>query len=413
MSRLFDVVVLGAGPAGAAAAVGSARKGFTTAVVSKGVTTGVQGLSSRALASLAEAGLASATRCVSGPAARLVFWSNERSERGQEGLIEREVLDASLRSCVRDSPVFWMDTTARGITCADDVWLVETNLGPISGRTLLDGRGRRTRRSDERGPLLVSWSLNLDLQQRMTARSALAALDDGWCWLAITPEGMVRAQFVTKANQQVGRDQLASRIRTAAEKLPDIELPVDQLLARGSYNACAAVARYSRPSRGPGYLRIGDAAVAMDPLSGNGIHEAVRSARVAVAAVNSFLQGVSWSTVSRFVDERSRELWRRSVRTAADFYRLQADCSDSQFWTSAADAYGRAASEAAGKPEGDGRFELRPVLNAERIELRRVWVSNDFPRGVWQIDGRSLEQAPADQIPFLLRRAAGAMRHEV
>jgi hypothetical protein len=33
---------------------------------------------------------------------------------------------------------------------------------------------------------------------------------------------------------------------------------------------------------------------------------------------------------------------------------------------------------------------MRPVLNAERIELRRVWVCNDFPRGVWQIDGHPI-----------------------
>ena len=191
MSRLFDVVILGSGPAGCAAAAALAGKGFTTAVVSKGVTTGVQGLSARALVSLTEAGLAPAARCASGPAARVVFWSGERSERGQEGLVEREMFDARLRSCLPD--VFWMDAVARSITFADDVWQVDTSLGPIRGRTLLDARGRRTRRSDERGPLLVSWSLNLRLQHDMNARSAIAALDDGWCWLAITPGDAWRA----------------------------------------------------------------------------------------------------------------------------------------------------------------------------------------------------------------------------
>jgi flavin-dependent dehydrogenase len=386
----FDVVVLGAGPAGAAATVALARRGFTTAVVSKGVTTGVQGLSARALVSLTEAGLAPAAHCASGPAARVVFWSGERSERGQEGLVEREVFDASLRSCLRDSPACWMDSAARSITFDNDLWQVETSLGPIRGRTLLDARGRGARRSDERGPLLVSRSLILKSRQRMPARSALAALDDGWCWIAMARSGVVCAQFVTSANQQWDREQLARRIRDAAEKLPAIAVPVDQLIAQGENRAYAAVARYSQPSRGPGHLRIGDAAVAMDPLSGNGIHEAVRSARVAVAAINSYLHGVPWSVVARFVDERSRELWRRSVTTAADFYRLQADWSGSEFWACAAATYGRAAQKATDRVDGDGRFEFRPVLNEERIELRRVWVSNDFPRGVWKVDGHSI-----------------------
>ncbi|MBS0419749.1 MAG: FAD-dependent monooxygenase [Proteobacteria bacterium] len=350
MSRLFDVVVLGAGPAGAAAAMALAGKGFNTAVVSKGSATEghgpsaalagpVQGLSSRALVALTEAGLAPAARCASGPAARVVFWSGERSERGLEGLVEREVFDASLRSCLQGSSVSRVDAVARGITFAEELWQVETSEGPIQGRTVLDARGRHARRSDERGPLLVSWSLNLKSDECRTARTAVVALDDGWCWLAITPGGTLHAQFVTSARQQWSREQLARRIQDVAEKLPEAALPVDQLVARGSESACAAVARYSQPSRGPGHLRIGDAAVAMDPLSGNGIYEAVRSARVAAAAVNSYLQGLPWSVVARFVDGRSRELWRRCASKAAEFYRLQAGWSGSEFWTSTAAAY--------------------------------------------------------------------------
>jgi len=296
------------------------------------------------------------------------------------------VFDAGLR----DSLVYCLDAAARSTTFADDVWQVETSVGPIRGRTLLDARGRLARRSDARGPLLVSRSLILKSRQPLTAQSAIAALDDGWCWLAMTQSGVVCAQFVTSAKQQLDREQLAMRIRSAAGKLPDFALPLDQLIAEGSQNACGAVARYSQPSRGPGHLRIGDAAVAMDPLSGNGIHEAVRSARVVIAAVNSYLHGVPWSVVARFVDERSRELWRRSVSTAGDFYRLQANWSGAEFWAAAATVYERAAREATDRVDGDGRFEMRPVLNEERIELRRVWVSNDFPRGVWQIDGHPI-----------------------
>ena len=33
---------------------------------------------------------------------------------------------------------------------------------------------------------------------------------------------------------------------------------------------------------------------------------------------------------------------------------------------------------------GTGRFEHRPVLNGQRIELRPVWVSARWPRGVWR-----------------------------
>jgi hypothetical protein len=96
--------------------------------------------------------------------------------------------------------------------------------------------------------------------------------------------------------------------------------------------------------------------------------------------------------VARFIDERAQELWRRSVSAAAGFYRLQADWFASEFWTRAAGAYTQAADEAAIRHEGAGRFEMRPVLDGERIELRRVWVSAEWPRGVWRVDGRSLDE---------------------
>jgi len=388
--QLFDVVVIGAGPAGAAAALGLAAKGFRTAVISRAAPSGVQGLSTRALVSLTEAGLGSAAACASEPATRSVLWAGERSERGREALIERASFDARLRASLQDCAVGWMEASVQDVTFVNEAWQIETNRGRVRGRTLLDARGRFARRSDDRGPLLVSWSIVLESGQPTAPRSAISALDDGWCWLAVTKSGIQSAQFVGSATRRLSREQLGERIKNMARSLADFGLPIEPLIEQGTYRACAAVARYSQPSRGPGHLRIGDAAVAMDPLSGNGIHEAVRSARVAVAAVNSYLRGEAWSVVARFVDERSRELWRRSVSAAAGFYRLQADWGGSAFWTSAAATYERAAGEAGIRVEGEGQFEMRPVLNGEQIELRRVWVSQDWPRGVWKVNGHSV-----------------------
>ena len=410
--RLFDVVVVGAGPAGTAAALGLATMGFNTALISRGARAGVQGLSARALVSLSEAGLGAAAACASPPATRQVLWAGEHSERGQEALIERASFDDCLRASLQGCALCWMDAAVHDIVFLNELWHIETSRGPVRARALLDARGRFARRSDARGPLLVSWQITLQSGRHMAPRSAVVALDDGWCWLAVTQHGTVSAQVVGSATKRLSRKQLAERIRAAVLAV-DAGLEVDSLLVRGTRRACAAVARYSQPSRGQGYLRIGDASVAMDPLSGNGIHEALRSARVAVAAINSYVRGEPWAVVARFVDERSRELWRRSLNAAAGFYRLQANWSGSEFWSAAASAYEGAAHQAAIRIEGEGQFEMRPVLNGERIELRRVWVSPEWPRGVWKVAGRSLEHAAAGQVPLILRRAAGAASHEV
>jgi flavin-dependent dehydrogenase len=410
---LFDVVVLGAGPAGAAAALGLSRLGYSTAVLSRPRSSSVEGLSARALASLTEAELRRAAACASEPAARVVSWAGQGSERGQESLIKREQFDAGLQASLRHGAVNWMDASIRSVQFVNDVWQVETTRGLISSRTVLDARGRYARRADRRGPLLVAWNITQQIGERAAPGSAVAALDDGWCWVARTGDGLLSLQFVGSASEPLSRQQLVLRIQAAAHAVPAFRPDIDRLTGVQPSHARAAVARYSQPSRGQGFLRIGDAAVAMDPLSGNGIHEAVRSARTAVAAVNSYLQGAQWSVIARFIDERALELWRRSVSAAAGFYSLQADWCASEFWIRAATAYQQAADQSTIRHEGPGRFEMRPVLDGEHIDLRRVWVCAEWPRGVWKVDGHALDQAPVEKVPFILRRAAGITRHEV
>lgn len=163
--------------------------------------------------------------------------------------------------------------------------------------------------------------------------------------------------------------------------------------------------RFSRPAPLPGLVRIGDAALALDPLSGQGVHEAIGSAHVGVAAINSFLTGTEWAPVARFVDERASELWRRGVQTAGHFYRLQADrARAAPFWDATATECERLAAEAAAATSDPrpGRFEARPVLNGERIEVRSVWVSARWPRGLWRVarhntsDARQADPAVGD-----------------
>jgi len=341
--ELFDVVVLGAGPAGTAAALGTARLGYRTAIVTRPRSPAVEGLSARAFARLIGTGLERVARCASVPAARFVYWAGDRSLRGQESILRREDFDAQLRAAVVGSPVRWIDAAVRRVRLESHVWQVETSSGVLRGRAVLDARGRRARRCDQRGPLLVARNAICQTDERSAPRTAVVALDDGWCWFARTEDGLLYLQFIGAAAEHAACDGFATRIQAAARALPEFGLTLDRAPTVKATAARAAVARYSRPSQGPGYLRIGDAAVAMDPLSGNGIYEALRSAQVCAAAINSYLRGAEWAVLARFVDEQARELWRRSLTTAGDFYRRQAAHSRGEFWTLAALAYEKAA----------------------------------------------------------------------
>jgi flavin-dependent dehydrogenase len=179
-------------------------------------------------------------------------------------------------------------------------------------------------------------------------------------------------------------------LAAAADRLPEFAhalalTPTERLT---QVSGRAAVARFSLPARTPGLLRVGDAAVAMDPLSGHGVFEALRSAQAAIAAANSYLTGMAWCPIARLLNERAGEVWRRALLTAAAFYRQEAEHAVGPFWRSTGDAYAACVALAEPRDSGPGGIETRFVLNGSRIELREVWVDAKWPRGIWQVNGR-------------------------
>ena len=72
----------------------------------------------------------------------------------------------------------------------------------------------------------------------------------------------------------------------------------------------------------PACIRIGDAALALDPLSGHGVFEALASATAAVPVVTTLLRRPADAALARaFYEERVERGFLRFARTARDFYR--------------------------------------------------------------------------------------------
>jgi hypothetical protein len=126
--------------------------------------------------------------------------------------------------------------------------------------------------------------------------------------------------------------------------------------------------------------RVGDAALALDPLSGQGVYEALRGARLVATAVQSVMRGGDAAPAHRFVAERQEESWANGVRTAAGFYRENADRG--AFWSETATAYERLLPSAA--PSAP-RVERRPVLSGGLFQERDVIITSQHPRGVWHV----------------------------
>ncbi len=371
----IDVAVIGGGPAGCTVARRLARAGIDVHLYAAGGVHGCEGLSRRTHELLLEEGLQSAAQVLRGPVSRGGSWGEGRSVSGFEWLVDRADLAAELRKAAVADRVILHDDSVLEIEPRASGLRLRTRAGAdIQARFVVDARGRRG--PEERGPRMLAVGQRFARHTPLEPGTSIHALPWGWCWLVLEGRRMW-VQLVSRTRQRHPETWLA----TAAAALPALRHALE-----GAEPTCTLVARPSHARRairpGPDHLfRVGDAAVGPDPLSGQGVYEALRGARVVAAAVSSALAGESVALVQKFVADRYATIWERCLATAADFYAENIPLGT--FWADTARDY-RALVPAAGTAAA--AIERRPVMDGDRILEREVIVTAAQPRGVWLVD---------------------------
>jgi 2-polyprenyl-6-methoxyphenol hydroxylase-like FAD-dependent oxidoreductase len=379
-----DVLVIGAGPAGSVVAGRLAAAGARVALVGAAARAGCEGLSRRSLALLAEEGLEPPAGIIDGPVPRSGEWGG-RAVEGTEWLVERRALAVALRCLARGAGVDDRRDTVTSLQWEGGQWRGFLHAGgSLAAPQVIEARGRRG--PERRGPLLLAVGRQFRTRFRAASGAPLKpgthihTTDFGWCWWAARADAL----WV----QVVGRPRGAGEARTlpaawiaaAAAQIPALARALEGAHPDGDLVARPAHARLGPNTRDATRWRVGDAAVALDPLSGQGVYEALRGARLVATAVQSVMRGGDAPPAHRFVALRQEESWISGVRTAGSFYRENA--ARSTFWSETATAYERLLPRAA--PDAP-RVERRPVLCGDRILERDVIVTPQHPRGVWHV----------------------------
>jgi 2-polyprenyl-6-methoxyphenol hydroxylase-like FAD-dependent oxidoreductase len=404
---IHDVLVIGAGPAGSVVAGRLAAAGARVALVGAAARAGWEGLSRRSVALLAEEGLdgeeglEQSCSIIDGPFPRSGEWGGRRVE-GMEWLVERRALAEALRCLARARGADDRCDAVASLAWDGGRWRALLRAGgTLAAPLVIDARGRRG--PERHGPLLLA--IGRQFRTRLRALSEaqvkpgthIQAIDFGWCWWASRDDALW-VQVVGRPRPLVdpsagagapvthavaGRP--AAWIEAAASQIPALARVLESSQPEGDLVARPAHARLGLKARDANACdatrwRVGDAALALDPLSGQGVHEALRGARLVATAVQSVMRGGDAAAAHRFVAERQQEVWTSGVRTAAGFYRENA--ARGAFWLEAATAYQRLLPRAA--PDAP-RVERRPVLCGDRILEREVIITPQHPRGVWQV----------------------------
>lgn len=400
MSNL-PILILGAGPAGAAVALGLRLLGHPVTVISEWRRfAAVEGVSQRVLEGLRNAGLRHALECAAPPSQRRVHWNGVESAQNIECILNRPRFDAGLREDMTQAGVELIESQALAVENDGIGWCVKLDDGrEVQGAFLVEARGRQAPLNQKgqkarRGPETLSL-LNRWQAEPGPLATAVESLPDGWAWMARLEDGRCYWQLTldVASSQLPPREQLLDycRERRRASRL------VRQFFGTAQereldLNARSSTAILCLEACGDNWIRVGDAAMAVDPLSGNGIFQSLSSALQAPLVINTLLRAPERAELAkRFHQQRVEQLFLRFARVGRDFYASENQWADQPFWL-ARRVWPDEQPSHVPADFASLRIERAPVLKGEFVDEAEVVVSADQPLGIWHLDG--LELAP-------------------
>lgn len=395
---MSTILILGAGPAGAAVALGLRRLGYPVSIVSEWRRfPALEGVSLRVLEALRAAGLEHALADATLPSQRKVSWNGQQHAQNIEWLLDRPRFDRGLREDLQRAGVELIEGRVLAVqsSAAGHQVQIEGH-ADIQADFLVESRGRQAPALGKglRGPETVSLLNRWQGAPGATA-SAVESIEQGWVWMARQADGCCYWQLtVDVASAELpGKAQLLDycRERREASALakaffadgPEVDV---HLHARSSTAIlCPQVC-------GDNWIRVGDAAMAVDPLSGNGIFQSLSSALQAPVVINTLLRAPERAALAQqFHRQRVEQLFLRFARIGRDFYADEQRWQDQPFWKARRqwpDA------ELAHKPADFSAISVQraPVLRDGLVDEAEVVVTADQPLGVWHLQG--IELAP-------------------
>ena len=402
------IVVIGSGPAGVASAIGLMQLGYRVTCISKPRRPGtIEGLSERAYQALVQLGLQQALESISEPLARAVMWNGVLSAANTERLIDRLNFDLALIEDLKRLGVDVIEDSVATLTPGSGGWRVTLGSGGVvAADFLVDARGRRSSNSQKalsRGPESVSLGQFWELPSTSNLAPGVMVINlpSGWAWLTCDPDRRVYTQLSMSARSDALppkgseptwiKESLAG-VATEFEVIQE-SVPTGPATFRG----CTPILQTGMVA--DTFIRVGDAAMAVDPLSGNGIFQALSSALTAPAVINTILSAPKSAELAKgFYQERLNHLFFRFSRVGRDFYREVESADQDDFWSGRQKwPDDQPAHYDRDKVLG---IETRPVINNGLIELQEVVITDNQPLGIWMVDG----ERAVDRLARLQRR---------
>jgi flavin-dependent dehydrogenase len=315
---VIDVVIVGAGPAGCAAAIRCAQRGLSTVIVDPAAGAGDRpgetlhpgievifetlGIAER----LANAGIIRHSGQWIG--SEFHGFGSDANGPWLGYQIPAAILDPILVDrAIECGAVLRNELAQKAIVCDGRVAGVATASTELRSRIVIDASGRRQwlaanlgLRRDVRSPPLLAFYGYLANANESEPR--FRALDGGWEWTA-----------------RISGDRVAwVRLALASEAA---DILANALALDAAPRAADVTWRIARPAAGPGYVLAGDSAFVLDPASGHGVLKALLTGTNAAVCAVDIVQGVAPAEeICRAYDDWIVEMFEHDVRGLSEAY---------------------------------------------------------------------------------------------
>lgn len=429
-----DICVVGGGPAGSVLAAKLARFGLGVTLVERAVFPRRrlgESLSPGVLPLLESIGAGPAIEAAGFPRIGrvAVHWDRAEERVDPEGrglLVDRGRFDALLLEHARRGGVRVLQpATVTRRRRRPGGWSVEVSEGgrriALEARFFADATGRSAaagRRRRRTGPRTVAlhayWS-----GEQLPTQPRIEAGENRWYWGVPLPDGLYHTLvFLSPGDCRALPGTLAEKFRAllaASSLLP----PGAQAALSGPIGACDATPYLDESCVGEDFIRVGDAALALDPLSSSGVQKAIQTSLAGSAVVNTLLARPGSGALARqFYRESLGEAAARHQAWARGHYGRVAALRRTAFWEERASG---------GEPLGEGSppsgmedwSSDTPLRLSPEVRIREVpCVKDRFIESGPAVCAPSLESPVAflggvELAPLLCQVRSGATTREV
>lgn len=354
-----DVIVIGGGPSGTSTAIGLARAGYSVTVLERSryeVPRIGETLPPQIQPLLAELGVLHrflAGGHVRSPGIVVAWGQTELYENdfivnpyGPGWHVDRRRFDAMLAdaaSALGAEVILGAQPTAC-VRIDSDLWNVKSVVDGIplvrEGNVLVDATGRSSsparrlgghRLVHDRLVGLVGLLQPVRDESGCDRRTWVEAVEHGWWYTAPLPDGQHIAAFFSDADLiPRGRSALDRFWRNELTHACHVRARVEREWPSINLRTLPASSTRLQKAGSPGWLAVGDAAAAFDPLSSCGITWALGSGQAAARAIDAYYRGdrLALDGYKRWIEEEFADY----LRKRAEYYSRERRWPECPFW---------------------------------------------------------------------------------